>query len=356
MFRSIVDDHHERLAELATSFTKRGNFDAALLCFDHYFNQVPQLAERDIGKIAHDLAQFANYVGALRDLTFHEDPIDNMRCRKLFGIQPGEKDGTTVLLPCSLFYNHAGAALEDNNVLPNESFRQVYQNCLKDRLLDRVTRENDACRKAPALHTPLCLAHVLRGTCEMSPCERLHISPDMIWFKNWISAILLQILIYHSVSGIQYPSQLRSEMRSVFATCRPARWLNSFRFWLMKLYEALNPACHTFGPTSNMTLNSAITALPKAIGAVMDWVRALSSELDFHPIHQFLTLAMQTADLAFTFDRKQAEVYIYRSQFAVSRCPSLYLRPSGNNVIQEMLISLNQSGPSSLIMGILFIR
>src|SRR5438309_1828426 len=70
MFRSIVDDHHERLAELATSFTKRGNFDAALLCFDHYFNQVPQLAERDIEKIARDLTQFANYVGALRDLAY----------------------------------------------------------------------------------------------------------------------------------------------------------------------------------------------------------------------------------------------------------------------------------------------
>src|SRR5438309_1828427 len=107
-------------------------------------------------------------------------------------------------------------------------------------------------------------------------CAILHICPDMMWFKNWISAILLQILIYHSVSEIQFPSQLRSEKRLAFTTCRAVRWLNFFRFWLMKLYEALNPSCHTFGPTSNMTLNSPVTALPKAIGAVMDWVRVLS--------------------------------------------------------------------------------
>src|SRR6266540_6434808 len=128
MFRSIIDDHHERLAELATSFTKRGNLDAALLCFDHYFNQVPRLVERDIEKIAYDLTQFANYVGILRDLTFLEDPIDNTRCRKIFGIQPGEKDGTTVLLPYTFLYDHArksGAALENNNVMPNESFLPI---------------------------------------------------------------------------------------------------------------------------------------------------------------------------------------------------------------------------------------
>ena len=67
---------------------------------------------------------------------------------------------------------------------------------------------------------------------------------------------------------------------------------------------------------------------------------------------------MITADIAFTFDRNEASIYLYRSEFINSDdCPDQYLRhPYGENSLQEFLLALHDKGPSSILNGILFIR
>jgi hypothetical protein len=103
-------------------------------------------------------------------------------------------------------------------------------------------------------------------------------------------------------------------------------------------------------------LNSVVTAFPDAVYVLMNWVRNVSSSLDFYPNHLFLTLAMLTTDFAFTFDMKEAETYMYRAKFATSQCPFQYVRgPQSNNALHEMLRCLNQKSPASLPEGISFI-
>ncbi len=103
-------------------------------------------------------------------------------------------------------------------------------------------------------------------------------------------------------------------------------------------------------------LNSVVTSFPDAVYVLKEWVRTVSFSLDFYPDHLFLTLAMLTADFAFTFDMKEAETYMYRAKFAISQCPLQYIRkPQFNNTLHEMLGSFNQKSPTSLLGGISFI-
>jgi hypothetical protein len=202
MFRLIISDDHTQLSKLGNSFLKRRNTNAAVLCLDHYFDQTPQLLDEDVANTMRDLQQFYDYVRILHDLAFHVDPIKDPLVQKLFGIQAGE-NGTIALSPHNFLSASIHADLSDGKVvLDNEKCLKVFRDCMRNRLLYRVTRENNACLKSPALHRPFCLKHSIYQSCKSSPCERAHISPDASWFRAWISAHLLQILIYHSISSI----------------------------------------------------------------------------------------------------------------------------------------------------------
>lgn len=85
---------------------------------------------------------------------------------------------------------------------------------------------------------------------------------------------------------------------------------------------------------------------------------AISLEHNWPPEPSFLTHVMATTNIAFTFDRNKASVYLYRSEFInPEHCPDHYFRrPYGENCLQEFLAALHEKGPSSIVNGILFIR
>jgi len=224
MFHAILDGPRTRLPELADSFLKRGNQHAALHCYDHYFENLPTLLGEDIEKIAFYLRQFSDYVHMLRDFVFLNEPAHNPRTCKLFGIRDGEEKGTIVLLKPNILYLSSSSSYlpekssidsKGNLMLSQGQFLTALQLCLRTRLLDRVTRENDTCRKLQVLHKTPCVYHVIFKTCNSSPCDFSHISPDSVWFQHWVKAHLLQIDIYNSISGIQYSREFRSQQRLV---------------------------------------------------------------------------------------------------------------------------------------------
>ena len=131
------------------------------------------------------------------------------------------------------------------------------------------------------------------------------------------------------------------------------------RYWVGKLQQVLNASDFRFGSYSNLD-EQTIADARKPLSVVIDWVRqlAVSLEHDWPPEPSFLTHAMVTANIAFTFDRNNAAVYLYRSEFIHSfGCPEHYFRhPHGENCLQEFLVALHEKGPSSIVNGILFIR
>lgn len=104
-------------------------------------------------------------------------------------------------------------------------------------------------------------------------------------------------------------------------------------------------------------MNIDVVALPRAANVLTQWVRAVAFELEFHPEFQFLTLAMQMSDFAFSYDKEGAENYMCHCKFVTteSSCPSKFYRKPRVNSLQEMLMSWNHKNPSNLLMGIQFI-
>lgn len=103
-------------------------------------------------------------------------------------------------------------------------------------------------------------------------------------------------------------------------------------------------------------LNSVVASSSDAVYVLINWVRDLSFSLKPYESQRYLTLAMMTADFAFTLDTKEAEIYMYRANFATSWCPPQHLRRESRiNTLHEMLRSFSLKAAPSLREGVFFI-
>ena len=130
------------------------------------------------------------------------------------------------------------------------------------------------------------------------------------------------------------------------------------RFWIGKLYDALNPPAYKLGTISSLKqeLSGGFQA---GFQIIIGWIRELTHSLEFssHVETQFLTQVMQTTDLSFTLNRKEAQLYLYRSKFTTATIPPQYLRePENRNSLLDLLFSYRNSKPWSVLVGTLFVR
>ena len=361
MFKIIRLNEFEKLSELASSFVRANNSNPALLCFDHYFTRTPSLVDMDIAAMESCLTQFFDYIYILHQVAFVVDPCTEPRVWKLLGVKWNELEEKFLIPPGTLLHHHAmrsSTIISDSSIpikLTQNQFAEAFHSVIWERLLDRVTRENDMCRNAPAL--TVCLRQTVYGDCNATPCPRSHINPDSEWFQHWLSVHLLQILVYHGVWRIQFPAEMLSQQRWGFVDFLTSRTDKGFRrFWILKLHQVLNPVHFSLGSSANVFDNSI--KVRKGFGVAIEWVRAISYTLDFWPSnYDFLTIALGVADIAFAFDRKEASVYMFRSKFALKTCPQEYLRRhDAQNSILELLVSFRNKERSSLLRGMLFIR
>ena len=215
MFRAISSGCREGFIRRANTFLNSGNTNAALLCLDRQFEQTPDFTNMDIFEMACALQLFLRYTEMLQDLAFSVDPCTESHIWTLFGYRPHDH-GTFWIPVGTLLYAEVSGGASDNTseagfILSRQDLINAFQKCLKDRLLDRVTMENDKCRVAPALNP--CLDHVVYGVCSSSVCNGVDIFPDKDWFNTWMRVHLLQIQIYHTIIHLQFKSEMKSQQR-----------------------------------------------------------------------------------------------------------------------------------------------
>ena len=213
MFKAISSGCKEGFIRFANTFLNSDNKHAALLCLDHQFEHTPDFTNMDISEMACALQLFFRYTELLQHFAFFVDPCTECSWT-LFGYHPHEQDDTFWIPAGTLLYTRvpgAAGTSKEGFVLSRQDLLTVFQECLQTRLLDRVAMENDKCRMAPALNP--CLDHVVYGDCNYSICNRAHIFPDKDWFNSWMRAHLLQILIYHTIIHLQFPSEMKAQQR-----------------------------------------------------------------------------------------------------------------------------------------------
>ena len=217
MFKAISSGCREGFINRANTFLNSGNTNAALLCLDRQFEHTPDFINMDISEMACALKLFLRYTEMLQKLAFSVDPCTESHIWTLFGYRPHEH-GTFWIPVGTLLYAHwqfSGRESDNKSevglILSRQELLTVFQKCLKNRLLDRVTTQNDKCRVAPALNP--CLDHVVYGTCNSLFCNGVDIFPDKDWFNTWTRAHLLQIQIYHTIIHLQFSSEMKSQQR-----------------------------------------------------------------------------------------------------------------------------------------------
>ncbi|KAH9487237.1 TPR and ankyrin repeat-containing protein 1 [Psilocybe cubensis] len=345
MFQAISDREFDKLASLAKSLAASGNPDAAFLCLDYHYNILPSLDTMDIYQISASLQLFSEYICTLHNLAFCLDPSSDYRVMKLFGIIKVDNDfmvlSNNFLSRSSSLMSKSRGSESSSRYFSKSDLVSTYHTCTQRHLLDRVTRENDICRRSSALNP--CLRHLVYlhfGGCNEVTCRlQSHISPDDAWRQSWLSAHLLQISIYNSISGIQYKSQMLRERR----------------FWIGKLHEVLNPPHYLLASTYDTYCDIADAKAKWAI--VNDWSRSISSEIGYQwPYTAFLTTVIQAADMAFTLNRTEASTFMFRSQIFISPdTPDVFLTNNAQNILKALIFSMDGKASSSLLMGISFI-
>ena len=166
MFKAISSGcrDSEGFIRRANTFLNSGNTNAALFCLDRQFEQTPDFTNMDISEMACALQLFHRYTEMLQDLAFSVDHCTESHIWTLFGYyRPHEHGAFWIPVGTLLFAEVSGGASDKTSevviILSRQDLLTAFQKCLKDRLLDRVTMENDKCRVAPALNP--CLDHVV---------------------------------------------------------------------------------------------------------------------------------------------------------------------------------------------------
>jgi hypothetical protein len=129
------------------------------------------------------------------------------------------------------------------------------------------------------------------------------------------------------------------------------------RYWLDRLYEALNPYFYRFGCRANLAL-SLIPGADRYLLVVKDWIRHMIYTSDPYKYETtFLTTFMRSAILSFEHDGQEASGYILRAQCMLHTPHPSYIRKDHNvYVMRDLVSSLHGTQPWCLSAGIMFVR
>ncbi|KAG6884796.1 hypothetical protein C0992_005765 [Termitomyces sp. T32_za158] len=125
------------------------------------------------------------------------------------------------------------------------------------------------------------------------------------------------------------------------------------RIYIGQLYESFNPPFFYLG-TQSLLDPEAIPEFKRGIQVVKEWLREIAYSLYAFPRPHFLTDMFRISNLALTFDPHDALRYLHNSpylnpKFAVPP----YLRPRGEFMLGELLVSLDGSQEWSISAGFL---
>ncbi|KAJ6577097.1 hypothetical protein B0H10DRAFT_1963249 [Mycena sp. CBHHK59/15] len=345
MFQAIFERQVRKLEPLGQAFAEANNLAVALLCLDHCFTNPPKIQALQVDAVAQSLQVFHTYIKLLRHLTFNVDPCNSSEAEKLLGYtRHGENnfliiEGTflhSTLRRC----NHAAChrSTEENILLSGSELRETFHRSLGGRLKQKVRQENEMCKITKAF-TPCLIFSVFDGRCNRGDCPQEHIPSVQISARQYnlrVRIHLQQILIYQNLRFIETD-------------------LDTRKYWILRLYAALNPPFYLLGSASSLDLAS-IPEAKAGFQIVKEWVRSWVYGLKFSPQFQFLTQLAQAAILGFQFDRKDAMSYLTHGPY-MDAPPSVYLRgPEKRYIVGEFLSSLEGKEQWCISAGVLFVR
>ena len=201
MFQAITSSDLKGLRLLGKKFALKGESVSALMCYDHYFNDIPSVSRMAATDISEFLTDFIAYCGSLHRVANTQDLCKNPGIQKLFNIVPST-DNTFFLRNSTYLHErilHSQTPLARENeqgvfVFELELSKKIYYHLIT-RLTSKIKIQNDACRRAQVFNpcTPFITNH-----CGRKECPRHHIAPVSLtreWYNLQVRIHLQQILV-----------------------------------------------------------------------------------------------------------------------------------------------------------------
>lgn len=364
MFQAIVSGNLGHLEQLGLRFYQEHNKPAALLCLDHIFVDPPRIQEATIQQTISSLEMFSAYARLLHDVATHADPCNDRRVQQLFAFQASREDVFGIFPDSFLFREVADRQVlyfqekDGRRTVSRRELSGVIKNALGDHLRSKVTEENEICRKAN-IFSP-CL-YALLGSCTRAECHRGHPDPVMLnpeWYNSRVRIHLQQILIFQNLHFVDMGLERgKQQMYVPRCTCCLRTKFRNVRYWLDRLYEALNPYFYAYGCRANLEL-SLIPGAEKSFVVVKDWLRHIIYTNDpYRYSTTFLTTFLRSAILSFDHDGMAAFSYIRRSPCMNRRPPPVLIRKDHNMYIMKDLVTcLHGDQPWCLSAGVIFVK
>jgi hypothetical protein len=367
MLQAVSKGDINQLRKLGEKFYKVDrNTVAALLCFDHVFKTAPRMLVATSSDMAHTLEAFHAYIQLLRDMALHPDPCNTPSIQKLFGFRAlTEKD---FLLPTHTFFErvmseHGETAIrssDDGHVVSSWVLARMFKRSLCERLRDKILQQEANCRGAQAFSP--CLSFGVFGFCHRQECPQVHvdtwsIQPD--WYNLRVRIHLQQILIVQTLMSAVTLQRWETTKLQWYVKDNQYQFnvVNfSHSYWISQLYDALNPSFYVLGCPANL-MTSLIPEATKGFQVLRTWLRHLIYNLSPHSSQPpFLTFAIKMARLAFTFDRQETGSYIYQAPYFNFTAPQFLRGPHQDNILPELLHSVEARSKQSISTGLLFIQ
>jgi hypothetical protein len=122
MFQVITSSNSKELRLLGQKFASKGVSVSALMCYDHYFNDMPSMSRMAATDISEFLADFFAYCGFLHRIANTQDSCKNPGIQKLFNIIPST-DNTFFLRNSTYLHERI---LESHTPLARENEQGVF--------------------------------------------------------------------------------------------------------------------------------------------------------------------------------------------------------------------------------------
>lgn len=213
MFRCIHAGVQDELFDIAPSFVKEENEEAALLSFDYAFTSatLEQMSSMPSLDLVDRLYLFHSYVQLLARFSARADPIGNMATARLFNIKETAENGFCIPRSTWLYEEVKRAATsfsgisvrEDGIQVMGYELQHIIQHTLRDRIKDRVLQQEAIARTAAGM-VP-CPRFAVFGFCKDDHCQQEH-QPSVAadGYNVYVRLNLLEIMICQVLGDVPF--------------------------------------------------------------------------------------------------------------------------------------------------------
>ncbi|KIM48469.1 hypothetical protein M413DRAFT_440213 [Hebeloma cylindrosporum] len=348
MFKAITSSDSKGLRSLGKKFASKGELISALICYDHYFSDLPNMSRMSVTDISELLADFLAYCGFLLHIANAQDPCKDPGIQKLFNIVPSTDNTfflrTSTYLHERILASRTPLARENEQgvfVSESELARKINYNMVAD-LTAKVKAENDACRRAQVFNP--CIPFIT-NFCNRRDCPRHHIPSVSLtreWYNLQVRIHLQQILVIQAL-----PSPLQDKIILI-------------RQWINRLSETFYPSWFRLGSIANFDLGS-IPEAPRAFVVLKQWCLILLYWNRYRANDtRLLTTVHQVFNLFIQLEKQQPLNLISDAPLTkyCSRLP-ISIRKSGNShssIILELAHCLSAIDVECVSRGIFFVK